>query len=564
MSERHLMFCNLIAWKEGDEYVFEDGSKAYPYPDNDKRFDKFMLIPDWVVKGLTDTPFRYFGFKSGRIHIKQLGVFTREEFEREIVKYKYEELDKYIGKTIRLEDGNKVTLKKYDKYKFKLNKREINGEYVWIHIKDVVNGRNILCSYGTKLIDNEGVPYTRIKTSKMQGTDKLNYSISINNEIKVVRAARLGFAEYMPSDNIYPIISGFMYEDRVLYYNGMKACKIQDVILGTSRHRISSVILKILDTDETLKVLISNIFIFIDKDCRSVKDYTSVRHRWAEAKIVNTYFNHDCRCEYKTLEFCDGSRTDIPTRYVSRGNICHSDVLDAWRMDKDIQISSYFYENDKWFVKSNFGILERSEFLKEAIKFSRFKETCVGKTFISKEGHEYTVESIEKGRNYNYCHIRFADGRTRICIAFKAYTGGVLNSHHYIRLGNSYDMNTQSRKNEKPYRNRSFMDKYTDWSDSVIGLRFRVLGKKDDKYRVELENKDITWARKSKILNGRVYPEFISRGYEAYIGTYESRFILSMYFDFAKDLYVLLTKEHDILLVSHDGQLKKTVKHDEE
>ena len=56
------MFCNLIAWKEGNDYVFEDGSKAYTFLDNDERFNNYTLMPDWVVEGLVGTPFSQFVF----------------------------------------------------------------------------------------------------------------------------------------------------------------------------------------------------------------------------------------------------------------------------------------------------------------------------------------------------------------------------------------------------------------------------------------------------------------------------------------------------------------------
>lgn len=573
MSEKHLMLCNLIAWKEGDGYVFEDGSKAYPYSDNDKRFNKFMLIPDWVVRGLEDTPFNYFGFKTGKIHIRQLGVFTREEFEREIIKYKYKELNKYVGKVVRLEDGSEVILESYKGYKYKLGKATRNN-CIWIHVKDVVNNRNALCSYGTELVSCTGEVYKRMSVPISGSEERSKYTVFIDNEVRLLHPGTLGLSAGKGCNNIYPIVSEYMYTGRVLYYNGVRRCIIRNVenaMQGSSTKKSAGAFtIEFLDTGEMTKIFASSIFNFVDETHGSmVKKSASmkwrennyiIKGRWTDCVVIDTIFDAESRVTYKVVEFCDGSYASIPSDFVRRGRFCHSDVFEAWKSSIDVAIKSYTYKNDNWIVESNIGTFERTEFIKEVHKIQLFKETCVGKMFITRTGCKYTIESMEEGKSCTYLHIRFEDGLYRLYSLIKVYNGEVYHSYDESCVSHKSDYQVDGIKKE-------FIDKHRNWENSIIGLKFRVLSKskKKNKYKVELENGDMTFSRRSQILNKRVYPEFISSSTcPDYIGMYESRYILSMYFDYTKDLYFLLTKEHDILLVSRDGELKKIIKHDEE
>ena len=545
------MFCNLIAWKEGDEYVFEDGSKAYPYPDNDKRFDKFMLIPDWVVKGLTDTPFRYFGFKSGRIHIKQLGVFTREEFEREIVKYKYKKLNKFIGKTIRLENGDKVVLESLTGVKFETNKRsKVGRKKIWLHVKDVVTKRNTIFSFGTELVANNGVPYKRIDIQSEAVKKTLDYTVLVDGEIKVIAVATLGYnlAIGLDKRDIYPIISEYMYNDRVLYFNGIRRCKVKSIASAccSDSSSVRTLIIEFLDNGETAKVSFLDIFRFVDEGW-------ILKGRWVDVRVVDTFFDEIKRETYRTLEFCDGSRTNLSVRCIrtGKGRLCHSDVLDICRASNGVKILDYRYENGKWIVESNIGTFERGEFRKGVDDFEYFRENCVGKTLFTKNGYRYVIENTEHRGRQPYLVVRFDNGATKLCTAINAYTGNV--SSYYSKGVLNYR------------KNGILTETFKDWSDSKIGLKFRVLTKEDRRFKVELENEDIVYATRERILGGRPVPKFITlTTNNSYIGKYESYLLVSMYFDFKKDMYVLLTKERTILLVLRNGKLKKTIKHDEE
>lgn len=88
MSKKYIMMCNMVAWKEGDEYVFEDGSKAYKFPDNDRRFKNYTLIPSWVVEGLVDTHYTTFGIKGNKIYVEGIGYIARDSFCTTMMQYK--------------------------------------------------------------------------------------------------------------------------------------------------------------------------------------------------------------------------------------------------------------------------------------------------------------------------------------------------------------------------------------------------------------------------------------------------------------------------------------------
>ena len=443
MSERHLMFCNLIAWKEGDEYVFEDGSKAYPYPDNDKRFDRFMLIPDWVVKGLTDTPFRYFGFKNGKIYVKRLGIFTREEFESKIVKYKYEKL------TIESED------------------------------------------------------------------------------------------------DLFPIISEFMYSDRVFYSSEGREYKIKKASVGFrqcggffTRFRIS-----FLDTAEVVKSPAIDIFCSLEGGM--------VSGRGTSARVVRSFLDKNDGQVYCVLEFCDGSITTIRRTSVRAGMLCHSEVLSACKDLIGVCIKAYNFKDDKWFVTSTFGTDEKSVFIEKAHAFRCFIEDAVGKTFKAPDECVYTIVSKVKRKGRIKFSIRLENG----------------NEFYYSPVDIYMNRLKPSMRSTKftSYSPKYVLDGYKDWVPTKMGLYYRVIGLvKGRLYTIELSNGDICTVNRARVKSGRVYPSLITREpTQAYVGRYKGTFISAIYFDFKEDLYVLLTRDRDILYVSRDGELKKSIKHDE-
>lgn len=545
MSEKHLMFCNMIAWKEGNDYIFEDGSKAYTFPDNEKRFDTFMLIPDWIVRGLEDTPFRFFGFKNGKIHIVNLGVFTRQEFEEELPKYKFGELQKFIGKTIRLENGEEITLSEYKNFKF-FTDRGTTKAPEWLHVKDVITGRNVLYSFGTDLVAYTGEPYERVEESFKSIRNRGQYSVRIGKEVLLLKSGTLGYTSGMAKTikDILPIISEYMYRDRVLYYSDGRMCKIVEVVSATASTHSASFKVEFLNNKEVTVCKSRSLF-------RYGKG-RAVKGMWVDAKVIDSYYNSEDKAVYNVVEFCDGSTTLLRDFYVYQGRLCHSDVLLACRGIPGLRILSYRYENGKWYVSSDLGELERKEFINKADNYRRFLKSAIGKTFKTVDGHTYIVESLDKvnGKCSKFL-IRFDNGAVRYYRPIEVYRGEVRCLNKNFTNGHKCGY---------------ILDKYKNWLDSEIGLKYKVVGRFNNKlYNVELSNGDNCTASLVRLKTGKILPSFMEsiKG-GGYIGKYKSSGILSIYFDFKEDLYFLLTADRDILYVSRDGELKKIIKRDEE
>lgn len=539
------MFCNMIAWKEGNDYVFEDGSKAYTFPDNEKRFDTFMLIPDWIVRGLEDTPFRFFGFKNGKIHIVNLGVFTRQEFEEELPKYKFGELQKFIGKTIRLENGEEVTLKEYKNFKF-FTDRGTTRAPEWLHVKDVITGRNVLYSFGTDLVAHTGEPYERVEESFKSIRNRGQYSVRIGKEVLLLKSGTLGYTSGMAKTikDILPIISEYMYRDRVLYYSDGRMCKIVEVVNAIASTHSASFKVEFLNNKEVIVCKSRSLFRY--------GNGRTVKGMWVDAKVIDSYYNSEDKAVYNVVEFCDGSTTLLRDFYVYKGRLCHSDVILACRGIPGLRILSYRYENGNWYVSSDLGELERKEFVKKADDYRRFLKSAIGKTFKTVDGHTYIVESLDKVNDKcSKFLIRFDNGAVRYYRPIEVYRGEVrcLNKNF-------------TNKHKCGY----ILDKYKNWLDSEIGLKYKVVGRFNNKlYNVELSNGDNCTASLVRLKTGKILPSFMEsiKG-GGYIGKYKSSGILSIYFDFKEDLYFLLTADRNILYVSRDGELKKIINHDEE
>ena len=531
MSEKHLMFCNLIAWKEGNDYVFEDGSKAYTFLDNDERFNNYTLMPDWVVEGLTDTPFNRFGFRSNKIHVQALGVFTRKEFEQEIVKYKVVKLQEYIGKTIRLLDGRDVKITRLKGYKFivDIKVRQSKG---WIHVKDVLDNRYVLYSFGMETVAYTGEICERIE-------DDCNNAyftyVKLNGEV-VQKSIHFLFKNCGCGgnpDNITVITSAYMYENRLFYYRGLRKCRIVGDLLASNKTFET----EFLDNGEKSRHSAIVLFKYLEEN-------RIVKGRFVDAEIVDIYHIPNTRLTYYTLRFCDGSTTDLERAYVKNGTLCHSDVIDACK-GTVIKILGYWYDDGKWYVRSILGTTAREDFKGRVDEFEHFLETCIGKTYESIDGYKYTIDSFIMKYKVRRLRIVFDNGRVKEVNAQDIFNGNI-----------------------KSYNdNEIITSKYKDWTDSTMGLRFRVIRYVNRaKYEVEFENGDRVIVGKERLLNHNIYPSIIEwvRGYGKYIGTYKGYFILSAYFDFEKDLYIMLTRDRDILYVTRDGSLKKTIKHDEE
>lgn len=538
------MFCNMIAWKEGNDYIFEDGSKAYTFPDNEKRFDTFMLIPDWIVRGLEDTPFRFFGFKNGKIHIVNLGVFTRQEFEEELPKYKFGELQKFIGKTIRLENGEEITLSEYKNFKF-FTDRGTTKAPEWLHVKDVITGRNVLYSFGTDLVAYTGEPYERVEESFKSIRNRGQYSVRIGKEVLLLKSGTLGYTSGMAKTikDILPIISEYMYRDRVLYYSDGRMCKIVEVVSATASTHSASFKVEFLNNKEVTVCKSRSLF-------RYGKG-RAVKGMWVDAKVIDSYYNSEDKAVYNVVEFCDGSTTLLRDFYVYQGRLCHSDVLLACRGIPGLRILSYRYENGKWYVSSDLGELERKEFINKADNYRRFLKSAIGKTFKTVDGHTYIVESLDKvnGKCSKFL-IRFDNGAVRYYRPIEVYRGEVRCLNKNFTNGHKCGY---------------ILDKYKNWLDSEIGLKYKVVGRFNNKlYNVELSNGDNCTASLVRLKTGKILPSFMEsiKG-GGYIGKYKSSGILSIYFDFKEDLYFLLTADRDILHVSRDGELKKIIKRDE-
>lgn len=535
MSEKHLMLCNLIAWKEGNDYVFEDGSKAYKFTDNNRRFSNCNLYPEWVVNGLTGTPFRRFGFKDNKIHVQYLGVFTRSEFEREIVKYKEDKLKEYIGKTIRLLDGNVAKITELRNYKFIVN---IKGgkRYAWVHTKDMLSGRYVLYSFGMETVASTGEICERVEVDNNYDDAFIIY-VKLNGEI-VQKPAGFLFRNTSKSpcfatpDDIVPITSAYMYENRIFYYKGFRQCKITgDAVVSNPTFDI-----EFLDNGEKSRHSVSVLFKYAEAN-------NIVRGRWVDAEILERYYIPETKLIYYVLRFCDGSTTCLGRDFIRNGTICHSDVLDACK-GTGIKVLGYWYDDGKWYVRSSLGVTTREAFKSRIEEFKHFLETCIGKTYVSVDGYKYVVESFIMVSQVRKLTIVFDNGKTKSAKVYDVFNGNV----------------SMCKGRE------TLVNEYKDWTESTMGLRFRAVravGK--IKYEIEFENGDRAVVGRVRLLNRNVYPNFIEwvKGYTRYIGDYRGYTILSVYFDFSMDVYVLLTRERNLLYVERDGSLRKVIKNSE-
>lgn len=100
------------------------------------------------------------------------------------------------------------------------------------------------------------------------------------------------------------------------------------------------------------------------------------------------------------------------------------------------------------------------------------------------------------------------------------------------------------------------VDRFSGWSDSIAGIRFRVLCKKDDLYQVELDNGDVVNANSRQIKGKRVFPKFlISSQRKDCTCKYDDFYIRQLYFDYKEECYVLATIDGELLKVSREGVL---------
>lgn len=513
------MMCNMVAWKEGDEYVFEDGSKAYKFPDNDTRFINFELIPDWVVEGLMGTPFRRFGFKNGKIYIVQLGVFTRSEFELEIYKYKVESLDKYVGKSIRLNDGTEVTLKQRKGFRFIFGDRDVVD---WVHVKDVVNGNYIRTSVGEELVDLNGRLYKYVRFIGL-----FTHEVSYDGVLEQVHVNTLYGAfdtDFVDDANkIVTIASEYLYEDRIFYYKGCSPCKINELVhIGSYR-----VMIKILETGEIQRAKRRWLFRYAEQE-------NIIKGKFVTVKVLD--IQDACRGEERvyTVQFPDGSISEVDRGYIRSKCIVHKDVADASSI-ANVRIKDYNYENGKWVVTSCFGALEKDEFIDKCLEYRYFTDALLGNVFTSSDGHEYKVIEIVKSGGQTTYKVMFDTGQTRILYSADMF----LNKVAY------YD---KSRKTE---------ELYGDWSDSRIGLKFRVLEQLEHKiFKVEFETGDINTASSYIVKRGRVLPSFMEYTKSCNsLGIYGGKTVDDCYYDRVNSTLVMLTKCGDILIVNKDGEL---------
>ena len=512
------MLCNLIAWKEGDEYVFEDGSKAYKFPDNDKRFKNFELIPDWVVEGLVGTPFRQFGFKSGKLYIAQLGVFTRSEFESEISKYKVENLDRYIDKRIRLDDGTEVTLKERKGFRFKFDD---NNFVDWVHVKDVINKHYVRTSTGTEMIDIRGRIYKYVRYSGSLLAEAVYNGVVEQTHVNKLYGS-FDFDVVDSADNLVTIMSPYLFEDREFYYKGYTPCKI--VEFKSYNH---SPIVKLLETGEIQKVQRKWIFSYTELS-------NIIKGKYCDVKVLHIQSQENGMGGLYTVQFPDGSISEVDRDLVRSNCIVHKDVADASSI-ANVRIKDYNYENGKWVVTSCFGVLEKDKFIDKCLEYSYFTDALLGNVFTSSDGHEYKVIEIVKSGGQITYKVVFDTGQTRILYSADMFLNNV--TYH-----------------DKP---RKTEELYGDWSDSLIGMRFRVIEQLKHKvFKIEFETGNINTASSYVIKSGSVLPSFIEYTKSCKVlGHYNGEAIKSGYYDRVSNLLVLLLKCGDILMIDKDGKL---------
>ena len=508
MSDKHLMFCNLIAWKEGNDYVFEDGSKAYPFLDNDERFNNYTLMPDWVVEGLVGTPFYQFVFMYSNHSVKSFGIagcrlfYDKCDFEENIGLYRYENLKAFIGTCPNCCDTGDVIKEIY-------SSGFITENGLWYHFTEVVEPDNkwyLCCDLQGEL----GIAENEIRRMHISGRESTRQYI----------ASRFGTASVCMSPyDIKAIKSGLYFNQRPLYLNGYLKCSIYEF------NNNGTVNLHFADSDKTEYNLSLSAVFENTEPCLFARTYG---YHVMPVEEVDDSFR---------VVFSDFSESVITKENFSNGMVYHEDVIKALELLGIMHLDCYFYVKDFGWV---FTIGKNSYHENVFLGYFDFDtgeiSIPVGSKFHSLDDVLFCIIGINKTEIGNVVYdISFnnEDIRTGICgediLACKVLYSSCSDSN--------------SCENEFTY--------YT-----AYGLGYNIEDIDTETCRVFFEDGTSRLmsvervSRQGSIIIPKLFSETTRKDC---ICCYNSKSVRSLYFDRSESCYILLDYKYNLYKVQSDG-----------